>query len=578
MQNLWIVVEHAAQGEPRVILQEVLLASTSTEFRVWRTSPVHPVDPENFSLPKSGKYYLGFLVHPCAFSAIGSLNAKDRRKVLYGVGLASIVVCSEDPADVTRLVTRWNDHLRASEIWTVQDGVRMERRLHLAGRADLPRQGFDLYSTGIVDPDVRWLALELGLNLRRFAELSAQYLPSNLPRCKTWHRALTNVLKEIKYIETIDRNTTPIPNSLSKEEISLLRSDTFFRKQKLNANIDRLIHVNSSLVYAASQAFHGSVPIDISLPLISQHSLLGVGTAWMGLRNLCTFIENAFRQYSVARVVLEQFPKLPWRSFIVDIGTPRLDFGKECLDANSQEPIRPKITFFSSRLGFGESDFTVTCATQALHAASSPRYTPLTISHELLHAHVKSILLSIFSTGGVNFDRVLFKDALGTCVGEYLAFEKSQRINELKLIHTLRFGLLRFVADYRIYSRKAKEISISKADVVLAKNVDDFAIRAPKTIEQWVTAFRGAYRFLEEIMVHTLDFHYFYAAQVELYVDSLWTSWEFVPSITDKLEWYVVRTRRTPAPRPASTTQRTAQFPKRARNSKTRLSPPKHFT
>jgi hypothetical protein len=47
---------------------------------------------------------------------------------------------------------------------------------------------------------------------------------------------------------------------------------------------------------------------------------------------------------------------------------------------------------------------------------------------------------------------------------------------------------------------------------------------------------------IQEIIVHVLDFRYVYNAQTELYISSIWNSWAHVPSVTDRIEHYILRT------------------------------------
>ena len=50
------------------------------------------------------------------------------------------------------------------------------------------------------------------------------------------------------------------------------------------------------------------------------------------------------------------------------------------------------------------------------------------------------------------------------------------------------------------------------------------------------------FRDINEIVVHALDFKYFYNANRELYVDYLWESWATVPSVLANPEHYLLRT------------------------------------
>ena len=57
-----------------------------------------------------------------------------------------------------------------------------------------------------------------------------------------------------------------------------------------------------------------------------------------------------------------------------------------------------------------------------------------------------------------------------------------------------------------------------------------------------VRLYRKYYRMMNEIIVHTLDFTYFFESQPELYIDYLWQSWATVPSVHVDPEHYILRT------------------------------------
>src|SRR6185295_8148267 len=60
---------------------------------------------------------------------------------------------------------------------------------------------------------------------------------------------------------------------------------------------------------------------------------------------------------------------------------------------------RPKIVYYSGRQGFRETTFAITAPLQMFYSDWSVRWSPMTLSHELMHGHVRDILSSIFSDG-----------------------------------------------------------------------------------------------------------------------------------------------------------------------------------
>jgi hypothetical protein len=50
------------------------------------------------------------------------------------------------------------------------------------------------------------------------------------------------------------------------------------------------------------------------------------------------------------------------------------------------------------------------------------------------------------------------------------------------------------------------------------------------------------FKAINEVIVHVLDFHYFYNAVTDLYVPLLWLSWATVPAVLEHLLEYILRT------------------------------------
>jgi hypothetical protein len=63
----------------------------------------------------------------------------------------------------------------------------------------------------------------------------------------------------------------------------------------------------------------------------------------------------------------------------------------------------------------------------------------------------------------------------------------------------------------------------------------------PTNQQQLFNYFRHEYRNINEIMVHVLDLHYFYASRVAIYIPLIWCSWIAVPHIRGDLRQYILR-------------------------------------
>ncbi|MDO8723253.1 MAG: hypothetical protein Q7J31_13670, partial [Syntrophales bacterium] len=56
----------------------------------------------------------------------------------------------------------------------------------------------------------------------------------------------------------------------------------------------------------------------------------------------------------------------------------------------------PKLPYFSGRLGFRETEHTISAAVQSLEAGSDLEWSLLTVTHELLHGHVRNLITVLF--------------------------------------------------------------------------------------------------------------------------------------------------------------------------------------
>lgn len=531
MRENWLVLETAC-GSP----SKVWLAESPPELAKYgesslRFSPLFPTSSRLVSVDEApvGTFHVGFFVLRRPVASVAKLSESERIGVYYSLGLTSIVSIRSNPEFATALRERWKDELVAHEVWQVEDGILTEPVQFKVDKGEAT----DFANLRIPpacqnDQDLRWILLELSHNLKRFSVFSARLLPSNSLRCDTWAACIQEMVDELAQM---------LETEVGEVQISAQRA--LHRQKQVHANTELLIHINSSLVYAISQAFYGCVPIRDTLPLMSHHSLLGIGSAWVALRNLCSFIESVFENHPVHRRIVEEFGKSDWQ----DPGGPFERLPDVVNDSRNAEPrcqIRPKITSFSARLGFGEIDFAATCASQTLHASASSRHNMMTMSHELLHAHVKSLVLAVFT--GNETSPTPVEESICKAHQTWLKWkQKAFPQHSLRLTHTVQFGIVEYVGRYR-------------ACLALAEHYRSFGKPAPETADQstlcsvpistddFRASFRASYRFLEEVIVHTLDFTYFYNSQTDLYVDAIWSSWSTVPSVLSRLEWYLLRT------------------------------------
>jgi hypothetical protein len=327
--------------------------------------------------------------------------------------------------------------------------------------------------------------------------------------------------------------------SLVDELVSdMLSADSSLATQILHQNIDRLVQINSALSYLATQALSGAVPILDRRSLIRRYSLLGVGTAVLALTRIAHSIESAFAEGSIETIledwgnklaVLPGLDSLPlydpsnWRRSSSHVFDRALDVRGIC----------PKLPYFSGRLGFRETEYTISAALQSLAIGLSAEWSFLTVTHEMVHGHVRQ-LLSIILLGDVN------ASSDEKWRGIYDSF--SIRFNHEKppdegLLESLRAVLLTYCC-----------LSAGLGSLTEPTPKPD---RAPRGVNRFYakllksdvlrSVLADEFRNISEILVHILDMHYFYRSGVSHYITLIWKSWSKAPQVRADLRQYLLR-------------------------------------
>ncbi|MGH9831264.1 MAG: hypothetical protein ACREDR_49305, partial [Blastocatellia bacterium] len=182
---------------------------------------------------------------------------------------------------------------------------------------------------------------------------------------------------------------------------SEVRTSQLVRDKYIQQIVDRLIQINSALSYVSTQMHSGSVPILERRSLIRRNSLLGIGTALRALDRIIGFIDSAFRAVNFEEIIRNQLglakplngtedPAFPDRTGWSAANLQTFELGV-APEASSQ-----KLAYFSSRSGFRESEFAITAALNALWNGLSLEWSLMTITHEMLHSHVRLLLTFLF--------------------------------------------------------------------------------------------------------------------------------------------------------------------------------------
>ena len=508
-----------------------------------RGSPLFPLlDSQSAPDLAKGDWNIDFLVHRDPFRVLGRLAQTDTdtdgaTTVWFGIGLASVVIIRRQGAPSPQAIDDFANSLLIGEHWGVSSGSL--KSIKYSGSAER-KTAPDLEIPQLLpigdEPTAVFeeFFLSLGLALRR----CATYTPSELPVLRGFEEEVRELMENVSFLRSELPGSEP-PESLQDYNLQ----DPIVREQLYQQAIDKVVQVNSSLSYVISQAYRGAPPLFQSAPLVQRHSLLGIGRAHRALTNIVREIEVAFH----ARSIRESIPRT-WASW------PALDgfgAGYSAIDASSWKTLRlpdvllqdtaeedqHKLTYFSGRLGFRESEYAVVAAIQALAGGDSPHWHLSTMTHEVLHGHVREILNAVFGRVRPDEPRGL-TDFWSVIFARFRIQMRDGRGADWKLIDSARNVFLHYVCLVPQMG------SLTRA-AIRPERIEDAELlgklAVPRKDDVFLSAFELESRSIAEIMVHVLDLYYFFDDDPIQYLGVIWRSWESVPSVMRDTRQYVLR-------------------------------------
>jgi hypothetical protein len=501
--------------------------------RLTAVSPLFPVADQPF-IPEAGESYkLVFLAHRNAFVQLGTLPASIRHYFWYSLGVAALVALVPAKVDIDALVGQLSQQeILCREIWVIENGVLQGvPRFETFCRNPAPT-GEGLVAPDIGDPDLRRIVDELRLNFDSLRKRASVLMPSLATAADAmW----TQITKEIETVAQEVAAATPKPGVAIEQQVDRY----LLGHKRLNLSVDYIIQLNSSFAYILSQSFYGGPPLTRNLSLISSHSLLGIGTAMKALQRLTEFVIDGFSLHAVAEAVKNRYSGINVGLYLQPEGqtgehTSTVDaFLKE----SSAVTQTPKLAYFSTRMGFSEQGYSVTASTQCLSSACTVRRNMLTMTHELLHAHVKGLLATILArpVGELEIDSGLLELTRDYRSAVDEVFADTDCVRSWSVLKFLRFRMFTFADGIQAIVTQFPNCTVPQQSsaTIHAAPVDDDHFEADR--------FKNSFGFLNELVVHVLDLHYFYDASPRVYLGTLWKSWATVPGVADKIEWYILR-------------------------------------
>jgi hypothetical protein len=522
------------------ITNSVTKEAAASLYIAHRSSPIHPLIETN-SPPdlNTGTWFVNLIVPQDAFTLLGKIAARAypglEENTWFGIGLASVVIFSDDPDLPSALMDEVSQELVAHEQWRIENGRLIDIQLL---RLPTPSKDMEhlVFPKLPANPsaDLRGIVEEFTCCFRDLHRWATLYGPDETEALRVLLDEVNGLIKELVWLYTKE---SVVPEDLTDYDLT----DSLVCSKLLQQRTDRIVQINSALSFVISQGYFGAPPILSDSCVIRRHSLFGVGRAHRALLNLVREIEKAFAALSVPVSIYEKwahFPPLPGFESSRDIDTAgwaSLDL-PDLLLVGPANPHPVKLVYFSGRLGFRESEYGISAAIHALTSGDSPEWHLSTMTHEILHGHVRDLLRAIFDqTGDESFPNI---EAYWEHVFKRFRNHMEGRCTNCKLIDSARSVLLSYCCMTPYMGSltqppiqpSLESRGLRVGEVVIPANASDLKRRLEEED-----------RNISEIVVHSLDLYYFYSDNFEAYNRSIWSSWRTVPVVLRDVRQYVLR-------------------------------------
>ncbi len=548
--QLWLtVLQEDGPPEWPPALQGLQVAVTRSETLhacnhacPFRTSPIFPVQAGS-SPPDVRDTFMFFYCFDPAFPVLGRLVNKGSAQLLdhlfFTIGLASIVLITPDESLADEAQEIAGEAPAAREVWQVKDSRIVSVTCDVKEtNVAAPQIGVRAYHS--LPLSARAAVDEFVANMAVILPKAAAHMPTELTTFTRLMKAVDELVGELVYVS--DPQGDP-PDSLSEYSSGGLSADPSLCETIMHQAVDRIIQINSALSYLSTQALTGAVPIIERRSLIRRYSLLGVGTAVLAITRIARSIEHAFAQAALEELFsdrardarplpgLDELPAYDaskWARFSVN------EFAQK---VSPREPY-PRLPYFSGRLGFREAEYTISAALQALASGATPEWSLLTLTHEMVHGHVRNLLSYIFQDEpGLRPEERKNK--------QYAQFKArvdrkpQDDENLVSSIRTVMFTYCGLACNHGSLTRPRRQPDFIKSEPGKGKAFGyHFTLLPQETF--WLTL-EQEHRNISEILVHVLDLHYFYASRLSAYIPLIWRSWATLPHVMGDMRQYLLR-------------------------------------
>ena len=517
-----------------VAIENSEIAPVPSDFKSFRLSRIFPLNGSSNKINLENSK-ISFFNYVNAYRILGIINKIGsqslKEHVSYSIGLSSIILIYDNKDILKEFKNLIEPKAYAFEHWTIKNSKITNIEYYL-NKENNPVHLSKVIKYAMLKSSYRVLIDEFIASIRLFEIKMAFHMPSETNKVNYLVKEINELITELIYLETFSQNP---PESLSEYDISDLK-DTKLGNVIKNQIIDRIIQINSALSLVSTQGFSGAIPILERRSIIRRYSLLGIGSAITALNRIYNYIENIFLTFNIENTInssmktakplegLKIFPQYDsstWRNSNIDI----FDNSKQSRESYI------KLPFFSGRHGFRESEYSISAPIQAITHGADRNWSLMTITHEILHGYVRLMINTIFNGSNSKKEEENWNDF-------FKSFENhtNKKTDDFHLIDSVRNIIFSYCQTTLTYGSITNiipaEYSQSKFKVKIKKLLDEDFL--------W-KIFEAEYRNINEIFVHVLDLHYFYAGRVSLYIPLIWSTWIKVPHVCGNIRQYILR-------------------------------------
>ena len=427
-----------------------------------------------------------------------------QEQTMVGYGLASVLLAG-DAIELREHAAALQPILNAWELWQLEEGVlttsTIERYVRSGEKPWMPQ-----ISADSLPYDAACQVRQLNASLALAAQRAAIYTPELAAAFRALADSAATLVDKLRDIAAAEPTVTTV--------------------RRHHYYVSRVLEVNAGLAMVISQTLSGTVPLLNSDYPVGEYGLLGIGSAARALWSFYNHLRRCFAAADHVNRLAESGPGLaPFDPFVTfaDLDYTLWDDSPARLSRLPHvepHPAAPHLVHYSSRFGFHETEYTLGASWQSLHACSSQEWHLLTLTHEFLHSQVRHLTAVIFPAD-TDWER------LGILVAG--AEPPTSGLESMRVV--LAQGMLRYAA-----ARLASPGITTEADHII---VDGYNARP--TGEQLRATAAEELRYLQEIVVHVLDFLYTFPSEPSKYLAAIWQSWSTVPSVTERIHDYLLR-------------------------------------